>query len=210
MRILIIMLLFIGVILISAGVSQQTTQQKATNGVEVSVNDNLIELKADSISENIVDEIKTINNVVRVEKYLYLKTNPHDVIGVELLNPLRINGEIAEVRAGRNFEEGDENVAIVGRRVNSNLYGGAEGMMLPMAHFFSVGQSFTLNNKRIIIVGIYLTKSKDLQESIFLPLPTAQKLYDKDGKISNIFVQVDSQKNIDSVLQQVENILKGG
>ena len=152
---------------------------------------------AEFLSEALVEQVKAIPGVAKVERYLYVKARPHPVIGVEAGSPLRIiTGEgkliTPKLEAGRPFEAGDERVAIVGK-VYREDYGLGDGMMAMMKHPFEVGSSFTFpgTRERIRVVGKFAEAA-----AVFLPLTTAQRLFDMKGKTSYLFVHADDAEGV--------------
>lgn len=86
---------------------------------------------ADVLPEGIAEKARAVKGVVKVERYLLIKTQPHDVIGVEPGAPLRIVTQDdklieAALESGKKFRKEDDgkNVAIVGSKVYAEDYGG--------------------------------------------------------------------------------------
>ena len=151
----------------------------------------LIEVRAaggETLPENLTEKIKAIPGVSQVEKYLLVRGQRNDKIGVEPGAPLRIltqDGRLIEGRIefGRGFRETDagKNVALV-NRVETTMAG-----MGGMVHYLGVGQSFTLEGSRFRSVGEVSAPTK---HKIFMPLTTAQKLYGKEDLLTHVFVSV--------------------
>jgi len=141
--------------------------------------------------------------VKKVERYLLVKAQPHEVIGIEPEAPLRVltpDGTVIEAKleSGKKFRKEDDgkNVAIVGSKVYAEDYGyrGTAGAMATMKHLLEVGQTFKLTGEagpRIRVLGTLAAKPEATAERVFLPLPTAQKLFDRAGQVSHLFVVVD-------------------
>ena len=168
----------------------------------------LIEVRAASgedLPENMVEKIKAIPGVSRVEKYLLVRDQlvrdeRNDIIGLKPGAPIRIfteDGRLIEGRIefGRAFRdrEASKNVALVNR-----VSYGMTGMGGTMVHYLGVGQSFTLEEAPfpIRIVG---EVSAPTGHKIFMPLDTAQKLYGKEDKVTHFFVTVKDASQADSV-----------
>ena len=151
----------------------------------------LIEVRAaggETLPENLTEKIKAIPGVSQVEKYLLVRGQRNDKIGVEPSAPLRVfteDGRLVEGRVefGRSFRETDagKNVALV-NRVETTMTG-----MGGMVHYLGVGQSFTLKGTRFRSVGEVSAPTK---HKIFMPLSTAQKLYGKEDLLTHVFVSV--------------------
>ena len=76
-----------------------------------------------------------------------------------------------------------------------------------MAHRFSIGQSFELRGARLRVAGLFRASDKSRENAILLPLGTAQEIFDMDGELSDIFVTVNSEDNLESVPAEIRNIL---
>ncbi len=170
-----------------------------------------------TILEDVVDKIQGIQNIATIERYLLIKTKPHEVIGIESGAPLRIisrDDELLEgnIAMGREFKKKDEgkNFAIVGM-IYAEDYG--EGMtgMAGMKHSFSVGQSFKLTEAetRTRVIGRLKVSPESEAQKVFLPLATAQKIYGMEGKLSSLFVTVKSPGDMDQVKRDLEAALGG-
>lgn len=182
------------------------------------------------LSEEVVKEIRGIKNVVKLEGYLLIKTQPYDVIGLETGAPLRIitrDDKLIQgkLEAGNGFSDRSEGstVAIVGKNVDSVEYriretgegqrGGGQRTesMRTMRHPLEIGQTFKLTDResRIRVIGEYSSNPDTEADKVFLPLSTAQKLFGLKGKISHLFVTVDSPGNLQRVTKEMDAILKG-
>ena len=168
----------------------------------------LIEVRAaggETLPESLAEKIKAVAGVSRVEKYLLVRGEQNDKIGVEAGAALRIftkDGDLIEGKAefGRGFRKTDagKNVALVNRVTYA-----ARGMA-GMVHYLGVGQTFTLQESRFRIVGEVAAPTN---HKIFLPLETAQRLYGKEGLLTHVFVQVKDGKQAEQVRQALEETL---
>ncbi len=168
---------------------------------------------AEFLSEGIVEQVRAIPHVVQIERYLYLKAQPHDVIGIELGVPARIvtrEGRLltAEIEMGRGFKEGDRNVAIVGKVYREDYGFRGMGGMVHM-HPFEVGASFTFpdSKDRIRVIGVFSVDPESEAERVFLPLSTAQRLFGKVGKLTHLFVRVEKAENAGQVAEAIKKAL---
>ena len=95
-----------------------------------------------------------------------------------------------------------------GVRVNSNAYG--FGMAdSAMAHRFMVGQSFQLQGERLRAIGLYRTGQPDLENYIFLPLATAQRLYGLEGKLTTIVAAIGPSEDGQQLREAILKFLEG-
>lgn len=149
----------------------------------------------------VTEKAQTVAGVTKVERYLLVRTQPHDVIGIEGDAPLRIvtrEGKVIEgkLEVGKAFRKDDEakNVAIVGK-IYAEDYGlrGGAGAMATMKHMFELGQTFKLTEggPRIRIVGGFSAKPESEATKVFLPFATAQRLFQYEGKLSHLFISAE-------------------
>ena len=171
----------------------------------------------ETILEETMGKIRGIQNIATIERYLLIKTKPHDVIGIEAGAPLRIisqDDELLEgkVEVGREFKKKDEgkNFAIVGK-IYAEDYGQGMMGMAGMKHFFELGQSFKLKEgkTRTRVIGGFSASPESEAQKVFLPLATAQKIYGMEGKLSRVFITVKSPGDMDQVKRDLEAALGG-
>ncbi len=171
----------------------------------------------EAILEDVLEKIQGIQNIATIERYLLVKTKPHEVIGIEPGAPLRIisqDDELLEgnIEMGREFKKGDEgkNFAIVGKIYHEDYGQGMTGMA-GMKHSFSLGQSFKLKEAetRTRVIGRLNVSPESEAQKVFLPLATAQKIYGMEGKLSSLFITVKSPGDMDQVKRDLEAALGG-
>lgn len=174
--------------------------------------------KGETLPSDAAEKAAAVKNVTKVERYLFVKTEPHDVIGIEAGAPLRIitsGGDILEgkLEAGKVFRKADEgkDVAIIGK-VYAEDYGyrGGMGPMATMKHFLEVGQTLKLkeDSPRIRVLGTFTVKPESEASKVFLPLATAQKLFNRSGQLSHIFVTVKGDP--EATAKELQAALGGG
>ncbi len=172
----------------------------------------------ETMPAGVTEKAQTVAGVTKVERYLLVRTQPHDVIGIEGDAPLRIvtrEGKVIEgkLEVGKAFRKDDEakNVAIVGK-IYAEDYGlrGGAGAMATMKHMFELGQTFKLTEggPRIRIVGGFPAKPESEAAKVFLPLMTAQKLFDREAKLSHLFLAVEGDP--DASARKVQEALGEG
>lgn len=174
----------------------------------------------DALPEGIDTKAKTVKGVAKAERYLLLKAQPHDVIGVEPEAPLRIVTQDdklleAKLESGKKFRKEDDgkNVAIVGSRVYADDYGyrGRMGQMATMKHLLEVGQTFRLTGEagpRIRVLGTFSAQPESESTKVFLPLTTAQKLFNQEGKVSLLFVVAEG--DLEVAIKELQSALGTG
>jgi hypothetical protein len=175
---------------------------------------------ADALSDGTAEKARAVKGVVKVERYLLVKTQPHDVVGVEPGAPLRIvtrDDKLIEAKleSGKEFRKQDDgmNVAIVGSKVYAEDYGyrGGMGAMATMKHLLEVGQTFKLTGEagpRVRVLGVFSARPESEAEKVFLPLATAQKLFNQEGKVSHLFVIVEGDP--EAVAKELRSALGPG
>lgn len=156
----------------------------------------------ETMPADLAEQAQTVAGVTKLERYLLVRTQPHDVIGIDAEAPLRIitsDGKVIEARVevGKAFRKVDEgkNVALVGNGVYAKDYDYQAGAMATMKHVLQVGQTFTLieAGPRIRVLGTFAVSPDAEAAKVFLPLTTAQKLFGQEGKLSHLFLTVEEE-----------------
>ncbi len=175
---------------------------------------------AETFAQDTATKARAIKGVKGVDRYLVIKTQPHDVIGVDTDAPLRVlTPEGAPIEAGlesgKRFRKEDDgkNVAIVGNKVYAEDYGyrGSMGQMARMKHLLEGGQTFKLTGEagpRFRVLGTFSAKPEASAQKVFLPLTTAQKVFDRPGQLSHLFVVVEG--DAEAVAKALESALGAG
>ncbi|HET7738835.1 MAG TPA: ABC transporter permease, partial [Tepidiformaceae bacterium] len=114
-------------------------------------------------------------------------------------NPEKLSSfgvESATIVEGRTFttDELDANVAVMGDA-------------LAEANDLSVGDTFTFKGEEFTLIGLYDTGTQFGDNSIFLPLTTTQRLFDRVGEIDQAVVSADSVDNTEAVAQAIRETL---
>jgi len=111
------------------------------------------------------------------------------VVGTDATGPLTlVAGGTATVSSGSGFTGADANadVAILGQR-------------LADANNLKVGSTFQLQSTAITVVGIFSSQSLFGDNTIYLPLKSAQRLFGTGDQVSAATMQVDSAENVAAV-----------
>lgn len=119
------------------------------------------------------------------------------ITGTDNPNSLTSLGvEDGEIVDGRTFnsDESSANVAVIGET-------------LAEANDLAVGDTFTLNEATIEVVGIYSTGTQFGDNSLFLPLETARTLFDRAGEVDEVDVQADTASNVGKVADAIRAAL---
>lgn len=116
-----------------------------------------------------------------------------------------MENNIVSLVIGEGFQSGEERVAIPGIDVNSSSY--SSGAMSAMAHSFMTGQSFEVDGTRLRVVDLFRAPGEGQENAILLPLATAQEIFDMHGELTDIFVTVNSEDNVQALEAEIRNIL---
>jgi putative ABC transport system permease protein len=119
------------------------------------------------------------------------------VTGTDAVGPLQLpGGDSAEVSQGRGFTDADRdaNVAIIGQRLaeKNNL---------------QVGSTFEFQGRTFEVAGIFSSDTFFGDNSVFLPIGTAQRLFNHPGEVSEATAQVDSAENVSAVAESIKSAL---
>ena len=167
------------------------------------------------LSEKLADQIRSIEGVKGVEKYILKRTDPHPIIGMEPGAPLRLleGGKFLspEKGVGRWFRPGDRYAAIVGN-VYKEDYGMRMSGMAMMRHRFEVGSSFRLPGakRRVRVVGKFAVEPASAAKKIVLPLFTVQEIFSLEGKVTHFFVTLESPDLARKVSEAIRSSLGEG
>ena len=124
-------------------------------------------------------------------------TRPILVTGTDNPNSLTTLGVTdPELLAGRTFndDEAEAAVAVVGATL-------AEGNGL------AVGDTFEIEDTSFEVVGIFTTGTQFGDNSVFLPLETAQALFDREGEIDQAIIQAESVDHAERAADDIRELL---
>lgn len=154
------------------------------------------------ISEDLFEQIQSFDHVLRVEKYIRLRMEAFDVVGVEPGAPLRImTGQPdlhlieAELAEGTELKAGDADsgIAFVGE-----LYAQAVGA--------ETGGPFRLGGPEyeLVVAGRFSTDPASLSRAVIMPLALVQKIYGLRGLVTHFWVTVDSPDQTHDVIRAIQ------
>lgn len=163
---------------------------------------------------NKVLRIPHARHLARVDEYIYqpdidaAKKNAYAmVIGLHPGAALRAIGEVdyenAKIIAGRPLGAGDAQarVAVAGR-----LYARQRlGIGAPSASALA-GHPLLLNGQSFRVIGIYTTQNDFGDNHVFIPITAFRETFHPGGKLSKIFVTVDSVANVAPVVADLKTI----
>jgi putative ABC transport system permease protein len=110
------------------------------------------------------------------------------------------------VATGHFFDEKDvklmRKVVLLGTTVKQELFG--EGV--------AVGKYIKINGVNFMVIGVMESKGqtswRDPDDLVFIPIKTSQKRLFKQDFIDNIYIQVESVKDIQKVKKSIEELLR--
>jgi hypothetical protein len=158
--------------------------------------------------------IPQARHLARVDEYVYIpevdpsRRNAYAmVIGLRPGAALRAIGEIdyehAKIIAGRSLgpDDAQARVAVVGR-----LYAQQRlGIGAPSASALA-GHQLVLKGQSFQVIGIYTTENDFGDNHVFIPIEAFRDVYHPGGKLSKIFVTVDSVANVEQVVKELKVI----
>ncbi len=109
-----------------------------------------------------------------------------------------VNGSIAKVASGRNLASGDANANVA-----------LTSAALAKANTLKVGSTFTLQSTTFTLVGLISTGSNFGDNTIIIPLTTAQRVYQITG-VSSVTAYAASDTAVDSLVTRLKSALGSG
>ena len=158
--------------------------------------------KGMALDEDLAEQILSYDGVVRVEKYIRLRMESFDVVGIEPSAPMRImTGQPdvhltdAELTAGRELEakDADENLVLAGQ-----LFAQSVGA--------TTGQPFGLpgTEYELVLAGEFSTTPPELSSTVLMPLGLVQEIYGKDRQVTHFWVSVESPDSVHDVIRALQ------
>lgn len=158
--------------------------------------------------------IPQARHLARVDEYVYIpevdpsRRNAYAmVIGLHPGAALRAIGEIdyenAKIIAGRSLgpDDAQARVAVVGRLYAKQRLGIGAPSDAALA-----GHQLVLNGQSFQAIGIYTTENDFGDNHVFIPIEPFRDVYHPGGKLSKIFVTVDSVANVEQVVKELKVI----
>lgn len=160
------------------------------------------------LPQELVEQMKGIDQVTKVEPYLLFREPLHWMIGAEPGAALRLltrtGDPVVNVTAGRVFTEADNGQLVV--VISSHLSGGSMAGM-GGASSLQVGESFFLEGGlRVRVLGLF-SPGRQPEDTLFLSLDTLQELLNAKGKLTHIYVTADTKDNLPQVRKKIVDLL---
>jgi len=207
---------------IAAGIGQVNRQLQAELSTLIEVRaagSTAMGKGADPLPEATVQQIDKIPHVVKVEKFLFNRSdNPGGrfpvwvVVGLEPGKTIRVNshGEVGTptVFEGRSLEPEDlgKAVAMVGQ-IWAAEYEARTGRPVRIGTRLTVEGSEIPRPAEVEVVGLYRAGFVFGDSQVIVPFPLAQQMTGKEGKVTNVFVTVDTVGNVEAVEQGLREAL---
>ncbi len=101
-----------------------------------------------------------------------------------------------QLTEGRTFneDEADARVAVLGSD-------------LAEANGLAVGDTFEMEGETVEVIGVFTSGTRFGDNSIFLPLKTAQGLFGREGEVDTAVVQADSVDHVEQVAADIRALL---
>ncbi len=102
----------------------------------------------------------------------------------------------AQLTAGRTFNDGESNadVAVLGQALAEH-------------NGLTVGSTFTINGTTFQVIGIFSTGTQFGENSLFVPLATAQTVFSRPGEVDQAIVTADNGANVDQLATDIRQAL---
>lgn len=146
----------------------------------------------DYVSDQVATYVETIPHVSSIQRSVQTMDQSAFamVLGVDPTSEIRLmdgsSGELIEGLTLDFYNETDHVVLI------SSGWGEENGVT-------EIGETITLNGTVFEVVGIFSSETKFGGRSIFIPIETAQEVYNLTGNLTQITVSVDNLENVDFV-----------
>lgn len=161
--------------------------------------------KGATLLEGLSERILGVDHVVHVEKYIRLRMEDFDVVGVEPRGPLRIMTGQPDVHL-------TEARVTTGPELSSSF---GAGRSVLVGEFFArsadatQGKTFALTGTDYVltVAGEFSTVPSNLSNTVLVPLSLTQEIYDIDGMVTHFWVNVDSPENTHQVIRDLQLLL---
>jgi len=186
---------------------------------------NVVGPGADLMPQTLVARVQGVTHIAKIEAYLFVgiidktKARPFSVIGGNLPGATsRVNChnvDAVRIVAGRPLSAGDasQRVALVGT-LYAETYAPPRQRQIPVGAVIDLVRpgmeagGFRLPpDAKVEVVGIFSSGFRLGDSQVLLPLDTAQKLFRLEGKVSKIFVTVDTPGVRDEVAEALRALL---
>ncbi|OGO50973.1 MAG: hypothetical protein A2148_03040 [Chloroflexi bacterium RBG_16_68_14] len=165
-----------------------------------------------------ITKVESIPNVAGIARHITVRYSGTDLVSAPMQGmpseeggfqrPILITGtddptslttfgtQDSTITAGSVFtsDQADQDVALVGET-------------LATANNLAVDSSFEMNGATFQVLGIYTTGTQFGDNALFIPLTTAQNLFQRQGEIDDAVVYADSVDNVNAVADDIRQTL---
>lgn len=122
---------------------------------------------------------------------------------VDIKLPIRIAGV-----SGHRAEDGQEIALAEGRQLTADdINAAVVGKALAKKNSLKLDSTFTLYNETFTVVGIFDNGTEFGNDSLYIPLATAQRISEAGNEISSAVATVDSVENLDAMVTAISDKL---
>jgi putative ABC transport system permease protein len=180
--------------IITDGLKSSTEETLKAGGADFTiVETNVSDMFLSEIDESYINKIKEINGVDDAVGILMsiqpLENNPYFVIiGID---PAKLSLSEIKITSGTAFSSEDAKEVIIGKVASQKLNK-------------TVGDTITLGKEDYKIVGVFETGDLQQDGGTYMSLKNVQKIEDKTGKVTMIYVKIKKDANVEEVTKSIE------
>lgn len=161
--------------------------------------------KGATLLEGLSEQILGVDHVIHVEKYIRLRMDDFDIVGVEPRAPLRIMTGQPDVHL-------TEALVTTGAELSSSAEDGRSvlvGELLARSADATHGNTFALTGTEYVltVAGEFSTVPSNLSNTVLMPLALTQEIYDIEGMVTHFWVEVDISDNTHTVIRDIQLLL---
>jgi hypothetical protein len=180
-----------------AGAATPEATPTTATSVRISRRAETIVVTGAALSADLLEDLRSLPCVVTVEGGVVGEIAGEPVVGIDPL-PLSVreidSGERLEARIveGRDFvpDDVEQTVAVVGREFATAH---ETGFGYPILGMVDHAPPVLLGDAEFTVVGIFESESEEANAWVYLPLGTAQRLLGKQGEITHIYLDAESE-----------------
>ena len=179
---------------ITEGLKTSTEDTLKAGGADFTiVESNVSDMFFSKIDEEYVDRVRNVSGVEDAVGILMavqpLDDNPYFVlIGID---PAKINMSQIKITEGRTLQDPDADEVIMGKVASEN-------------HGKKVGDTIKIKNREYRVVGIFESGDMQQDSGAFISLKKLQRIEDKEGKVTMIYVKMTRNSAVEDVTDRIE------
>lgn len=152
--------------------------------------------ESEAIKQSRVDEIAKVNGVKQAAG-VYTSNRPigETQLGLIGINQKDLNMIGGKITQGKPYAD-NQNGIIMGKLASEQLKK-------------KVGDTVTLKGEKYTITGIFETGNMNIDSSAVMPLEKLQKMDENEGKVNLIYVKINNDADVKSIVKSVEKLHPG-